>query len=117
MPKFFWKGWKNKMIDIDKDDLAEVRRILNEHVRDCEVRVFGSRIEGKARRFSDLDLALVGNGKLDWRRIESLKDVFAASNLSITVDIVDWHAITDEFRAIIEKHYEIIQPKPETSVL
>jgi predicted nucleotidyltransferase len=104
------------MIDLGEHDLAEVQRILSEHVPDCEVRVFGSRIEGKAKRFSDLDLALVCDEKLEWRKIELLKDAFAASNLPMTVDVVDWHAISDEFRAIIEAHYEIIQRKHETSI-
>jgi predicted nucleotidyltransferase len=96
------------MIDIQEQDLAEVQRILREHVPDCEVRAFGSRIEGKAKKYSDLDLALVGKEKMDWKKLELLKDALAASNLTITVDVVDWYAISDEFRAIIEKHYEII---------
>jgi predicted nucleotidyltransferase len=104
------------MIDIQEQDLAEIQRILNEHIPGCEVRVFGSRIEGKAKKYSDLDLAVIGEGKLEWRKVESLKDAFAASNLPITVDIVDWYAVSDEFRAIIEKHYEIIQKKHETSI-
>jgi uncharacterized protein len=99
------------MIDMDEKDLANVRRILKEHAPDCEVRVFGSRIEGKAGKFSDLDLALVADQKLEWRKIELLKDAFAASDLPITVDVIDWHAISDEFRTIIDKKYEIIQGK------
>lgn len=97
------------MIDLAEKDLAEVRRILSEQVPDCEVRVFGSRIEGAAGRFSDLDLVLVCDKRVDWRRIGALKDAFAASDLPITVDILDWHAISDEFRAIIERNYRIIQ--------
>jgi len=99
------------MIDIDEKYLAEIRRILGEHVPHCEVRAFGSRLEGKAKKFSDLDLALVGSEKLNWRRIESLKDTFSSSDIPIIVDVIDWHAISDEFRAIIENNYEIIQER------
>jgi predicted nucleotidyltransferase len=99
------------MIDIEEKYLAEIRRILAEKVPDCEVRAFGSRIEGKAKQFSDLDLALVGSEKLNWRKVELLKDAFASSNLPMTIDVIDWHAISDEFRAIIEKNYELIQEK------
>lgn len=100
------------MIDIEEKYMAEIRRIINEHVPDCEVRAFGSRIEGKAEQFSDLDLVLVGSEKLNWRRIERLKDAFAASNLPMTVDVIDWHTISDNFRAIIEDKYEVIQKQP-----
>ena len=99
------------MIDVEEKYLAEIRRILAEHVSDCEVRVFGSRIEGKARDFSDLDLALVGSEKINWQRIELLKDAFASSDMPMTIDVIDWHAISDEFRAVIENHYEVIQEK------
>lgn len=97
------------MIDIEKKDLDEIKRILKEHVPDCEVRAFGSRIDGRAKKFSDIDLALVGKEKLDWRKIELLKDAFSASDIPIIVDVIDWNAISDEFRKIIEKNYEIVQ--------
>lgn len=99
------------MINIEEEYEVEIRRILGEHVPDCEVRVFGSRIEGKARDFSDLDLALVGEEKLDWRRIERLKDAFSASDLPMTVDVIDWYAISDEFRTVIKNKYEVLQEK------
>ncbi|MEJ2700971.1 MAG: nucleotidyltransferase domain-containing protein [Sedimentisphaerales bacterium] len=96
------------MIDVKEKYLTEIRRILGEHVPDCEARAFGSRVEGKAREFSDLDLVLVGSEKLDWRRIERLKDAFASSDLPMTVDVIDWHAISDEFRATIKDNCEVI---------
>ena len=99
------------MIDVEEKYLAEIRRILDEHVPDCEVRVFGSRIEGKARDFSDLDLVLVGNEKLGWRRIELLKDAFASSDIPMTIEVIDWNVISDSFRAIIENNYEVIQKR------
>ncbi len=99
------------MIDIEEKYLNEIKRILAEHVPDCEARAFGSRIEGTARKFSDLDLVLIGSEKLDWRKIESLKDAFASSDIPIIVDVIDFNAITDEFRKITEKNYKIIQKR------
>lgn len=99
------------MIDLDAKYLDEIRKILSEQVPDCEARVFGSRIEGKAKKFSDLDIALVGKEKLDWRKIESLKDTFSSSDIPIIVDVIDFNAISDEFKKIIENNYEIIQNK------
>jgi predicted nucleotidyltransferase len=97
------------MISIDEKYLEEIKRILNEHVPDCEVRAFGSRVEGKADKFSDLDLVLISNIKLNWRKIEQLKDALAASCLPMTVDVIDYNAISEEFRQIINKQYEVIQ--------
>lgn len=97
------------MIDLDPTSLNIVLSILRKHVHDCEVRVFGSRLNGSATTYSDLDLALVGDGPLDWQRIEKLKDAFAESDLPIMVDVLDWHTISDEFRAVIKKRYEVVR--------
>ena len=77
------------MIDLEEKYLVEIKRILAENMPDCEVRAFGSRVEGKAKKFSDLDLALVGSEKIDWRKIESLKDAFSSSDIPIIVDLID----------------------------
>ncbi|WP_432823392.1 nucleotidyltransferase family protein [Trichloromonas sp.] len=97
------------MIDLDKTCLDEVRRILRDHVPECEVRVFGSRVDGTARRYSDLDLALVDAKKLDSRRLARLKEAFSRSNLPILVDVLDWSVTSPEFRKVIEKRYEVLQ--------
>ncbi len=97
------------MIDLEKRHLDEVLAILKRQVPDCEVRAFGSRVTGKARQFSDLDLALVGKGEIGWQRVEALKDAFSESDIPITVDVLDWHAISEDFRRHIAQKYEILQ--------
>lgn len=90
------------MIDLEEKYLQEVLRILETHVPDCEVRAFGSRVTGTAEKFSDLDLALISSENLDWRKIERLKGAFSASDLPISVDVVDWNATSEEFRKRLE---------------
>ena len=97
------------MIDLKPAHLAEVKRILREHAPGCEIRVFGSRLNGTAGKNSDLDLVLVGKGLLDWRMLESVKEAFAASDLPFMVDVLDWHTISEPFQKIIEKQYEVVQ--------
>lgn len=96
------------MIDLPPEDLRTVIEILRKQVPNCEVRVFGSRITGKSSTYSDLDLALVSDSPLDWRRLETLKDAFAESNLPITIDLLDWQNISPEFKAVIENNYEVV---------
>ena len=61
------------MIDLRPDHLDTVERILAEHVPECEVRAFGSRAAWTAKDYSDLDLAVVGAGSLDWRTLGRLR--------------------------------------------
>ncbi len=93
------------MIDLSSDHLALVRSILAEHVPDCEVRAFGSRVNGTARKYSDLDLALVSETPVDPDRIERLKDTFSQSDLPIIVDVVDINTVSDDFRKLIEREW------------
>ena len=38
----------------------------------------------------------VGEGPLDWRTLGRLKEAFEESDLPMRVDVLDWHAISDE---------------------
>ena len=89
-----WSHWKNAMIDLSPNHLATVKAILAEHVPECEVRAFGSRATWTAKDYSDLDLAVVGEGTLDWETLGRLKEAFKESDLPMRVDVLDWHAIT-----------------------
>lgn len=97
------------MIDLAPEHLETVRMILQKHVPGCEVRAFGSRCTGAAKKHSDLDLAIIGNERLDPDTMRLLKEAFEESVLPIRVDIVDWHGISPGFRQIIEAGCEVIQ--------
>lgn len=99
------------MIDISPADEMIVNAILKKHVAKCEVRAFGSRHKWMAKSYSNLDLVIVGAAKLDKSVIYALQEAFEESELSFRVDVLDWHAISDEFRAIIEQGYSVIQEK------
>ncbi|MEK6777094.1 MAG: nucleotidyltransferase domain-containing protein, partial [bacterium] len=97
------------MIDIGPGHLKTVKRILAEHVPDCEVRAFGSRVTWTAKDYSDLDLAVVGREKLDAARLRRMKEAFEESDLPFRVDLLDWHRISESFRKVIEGQYEVVQ--------
>ena len=97
------------MIDVTPKHLEIILGILSTYLPGCEVRAFGSRCNGAAKCSSDLDLALVEREKLDWRLLEELREAFQESELPFRVDLLDWNAISDEFRTVIEKSgYEVI---------
>lgn len=99
------------MIDLSPGHLELVVRILSEHVPDCEIRVFGSRVAGTAKHYSDLDLAVVANKPLEPDRLRHLKEAFEDSTLPIRVDVLDWHLISDSFRKVIERQFVILQQR------
>ena len=56
-----------------------------------------------AKDYSDLDLAVSGEGPLDWRTLGRLKEAFEESDLPMRVDVLDWHALSDDFRRVVER--------------
>ncbi len=97
------------MIEITRHDLEVVRNILECFVQDAKIIVFGSRIHGTAKPWSDLDLAIKAKSPLDWKLLADIKEAFQESELPFRVDIVDWNDITPAFRKAIETNgYEIL---------
>lgn len=97
------------MIDLNPKHFEIVQHILAKHVPGCEVRAFGSRVKWTAKDYSDLDLAVVGSKPLSLRQGHQLAEAFEESDLPIRVDVLDWHAISEEFKKIITEEYEVIQ--------
>ncbi len=97
------------MIDLRLDQLDIVKSILAAHVPDTEVRVFGSRVTWTAKDYSDLDLVIVGQEKINRKTLYGLAEAFEESALPFRVDVLDWHRISEAFRQVIEEAYEVIQ--------
>ncbi len=98
------------MIDLQPDHLALVQTILAQHLPQAEVRVFGSRVRDTARPYSDLDLVVVGQAKINRKTLHRLQEAFADSDLPCRVDVLDWHRISDSFKQVIEEKYEVLPP-------
>lgn len=82
------------------------------YLPETEVRVFGSRYKGNAKKYSDLDLAIVSKNDIYWETIADIKDEFQESDLPFRVDIIDWNNIEDSFKeTIIKSGYEVLSLK------
>ncbi len=98
-----------KQIDIKPVELDIVRTILARHVPEREVRAFGSRVSGPAKKFSDLDLAVMGETSISSSILADLEEAFRESDLPFKVDVVEWATTKENFRRIIEREYVVVQ--------
>ena len=99
-------------IDLEVSLLRQVQDVLRKHVPECEVWVFGSRAGNRAKRFSDLDLAIVSPTALTVRRLALLASAFEESDLPMRVDLVDWRSSSRVVQdQITECHEVIFQPE------
>lgn len=91
------------MLDLDPSQLAEVVAILGRSIPGYRVLAFGSRVAGGARRFSDLDLVIMSDEPLAPETMLALREAFSESDLPIKVDVLDWSALSDSFRDVIQR--------------
>jgi type I restriction enzyme S subunit len=100
-------------VDMRPDQWDIVCAILRKHVPDREVWAFGSRARRTAKRYSDLDLAIISDTPLPLRTEAAMAEDFSDSDLPWRVDIVDWATTSPAFRAIIEADRVVLQrPSP-----
>ncbi len=70
---------------------------------------FGSRVSGRAKRYSDLDLAIISDVPLPLKLSARLADDFSDSDLPWRVDVVEWATTSTEFRKMIERDKVALQ--------
>ncbi|MGB9406768.1 MAG: nucleotidyltransferase domain-containing protein [Terracidiphilus sp.] len=95
----------DRRLDLLPGELEIVREILRRHVPEREVWAFGSRVKGKARPYSDLDITILGDERLPLSTRANLAEDFSESDLPFKVDIGDWAITSERFRQIIESEY------------
>jgi len=100
------------MIQLTPEQKKIVLEILQRHVPDRPVFAFGSRVKGRTKPFSDLDLAIMGDAPLPLNIEGDLREDFSASDLPFRVDLVDWATTSDEFRQVIKRDGEIFYQPP-----
>ncbi|NNN21892.1 MAG: nucleotidyltransferase domain-containing protein [Acidimicrobiales bacterium] len=79
------------MIALSEAEREMVETIVKLYATDQHytVYVFGSRATGKSRKYSDIDLALIGEHSVSPKVSSELAEAFDESSIPYTVDIVD----------------------------
>lgn len=103
----------NRRLELRPGELEIVRDILRRHVPERAVWAFGSRVQGKAKPYSDLDLAVLGEQPLALSIRAELVEEFSESDLPFKVDVVDWATTSERFRQIIRKKYVVLQEQKD----
>ena len=91
-------------LDIEEKDLFYIKSILNKFLPNVKCWAYGSRVTGKSKQYSDLDLVLFIDKNQENKIIE-LKEIFDESNLPFRVDILNWNSIPDSFKDSIKECY------------
>lgn len=73
-------------------------RFLNP--KEYQVFIFGSRVTGKGKKFSDYDVGIWGKKPVPSNTIILIEEAFEESDLPYKVDIVDFSLVSSNFRKV-----------------
>ncbi len=94
----------SKTLQMTDSERALLERLLREYLPSVRVWAYGSRVSGKARPNSDLDLVVfAGEGQRD--AVAELRDALAESDLPFKVDLHIWDDLPESFHRQIEACY------------
>ena len=96
-------------LDLSAEDLRVAREILRRRIPGVRVVAYGSRTRGRARKFSDLDLAVVSESPVDGKTLAMLADDFTRSDLPMRADISEWRTFSENFRRSIAADCVVVQ--------
>ena len=78
-------------------------KLLSVLFPNAKIYLFGSRSRGDYKPTSDIDLAIDNNVHISSLDIAKAQNIIEALNIPQKVDIVDFHAIPEEMKAIVLK--------------
>ena len=90
-------------LDLSPKQLAIVTELLQQNLPNHHAWAFGSRATGRARKYSDLDIAVGHTQALSFQKLCQLSRAFKESDLDICVDMVDWQQASPAFRRSVEQ--------------
>jgi predicted nucleotidyltransferase len=91
-------------IDISTQDKDLICKILKSFFPNVNILVFGSRIDGRAKPYSDLDIALDTGSKISLSMLSQIHAALAQTNIPFKVDITDLHSVSEDFKKHILGH-------------
>jgi predicted nucleotidyltransferase len=100
----FSQGIEMPALDIKQQDLQCLLGLLNQYIPGVEVWAFGSRTNGTAKTYSDIDLAAMTTPE-NKVNVILLREAFEESNLPFRVDFWEWNKLPASFQHSIEARY------------
>jgi predicted nucleotidyltransferase len=96
------------MIDLPAPQLAQIKQLIAQHLPGASAFAFGSRVTGKARQHSDLDVAVERDLPFTWQELATLREALMESDLPIRVDVVDWARCSVKFQTLAGRVRELL---------
>lgn len=90
------------VLDLESRYVDFIKSTVRSELKNAEIFIFGSRVQGKSKPYSDVDIALKSTEEIPFEKILMLKVKFEESTFPYKVDIVDLNTLDENFLNIIQ---------------
>lgn len=79
-----------------------IKKIIFKHLspKKYKIFVYGSRATGRARKWSDYDIGVIGNRPISTMTKVVIEDELEDSGVPVNVEVVDFHDVSQDFKRI-----------------
>ena len=88
---------------LSQKQIQNILKIIKSTLPHTKIYAFGSRVTGKARKYSDLDLALDNGKDIELSRLMELKERLSETDIPFVIDLIDYQSISLAFKKIIDR--------------
>lgn len=90
-------------MDRTRDYFDTAAKIILKYLPNAKIYLFGSRAIKKHREGADMDIAIDINEKISTSLLFAINDEIEESKIPVFVDVLDWHAVSNEMRQQIKQ--------------
>lgn len=85
------------MIDLEEKYIKFIKNVVSNHLTEYRIFMFGSRVKGTAKKYSDVDIAINSKNLTDKTKLLIEADL-ENSTIPYEVDVIDLNTISEKFR-------------------
>jgi predicted nucleotidyltransferase len=86
---------------VSEEERQTILNVFAKRLPGTEVMAFGSRVHGGAKRWSDLDLAIMTGAPISPETMTLIRLDLSESDLPWRVDLIDWAQANESFRQAV----------------
>lgn len=85
---------------VGSDILVQLKSTLKKHLTDSRYKafIFGSRVQDGHRKFSDLDIGIMGPSQVPASTLVQIQNDLSDSDIPYLTDVVDFSDVSDSFK-------------------
>ncbi|HOJ86454.1 MAG: nucleotidyltransferase domain-containing protein [Elusimicrobiales bacterium] len=94
-----------------EEKISELKKFLIKTLNPNKIIIFGSRAKNENKKFSDIDICVVGSNKPDHTSVRKIKEEIDEILGIYSYDLIFWEDIDEEFKKIINSTGKVIYDK------